>query len=188
MNRNELQVGLAEFKLAMKRFRPYGSAKYLRRKRSPEALIAFKEGYLSFEVDETIAALHAEGEWHGRARLSVACLLALDAAPPVQDPLVLQYADGRLQIGPVSYRCDWELESGPMLHRIENPTLIDLLAFDKTLPRNEAHAGELGKQISQAKRKAASAVAKSAKLLAELGITDADLWHLVEIQIKARTE
>lgn len=67
MNGNELTVELAAFKLAMKRFRqfrnrPYRGRRYRKASLCPQALIAFKDGYLSIEADDEVVALHAKGE------------------------------------------------------------------------------------------------------------------------------
>ncbi len=183
MNRNELQVGLADFKLAMKRFRSYQRGKY-----PPRALIAFSDGMLRFEADGNVAVVPAEGEWHGHVYISARFLGALSKIPPNTDPVILRHDNGKLQIATLTFGCDWQLESAPVIKRAANPNLIDFLALERTLSRAEVLGTDLGKRINQAKSKAASAVEKSAMLLAELDITDADLWHLVETQIKARME
>src|SRR4051812_44664293 len=94
MERNELRIANDQFALVTKRFRAY---KIL--KRPVRALLAFRNGYASFEVDEgEVVAVHAEGEWHGTARIPVFYLGALHKAPPSEDPVVIRYADGKLRI------------------------------------------------------------------------------------------
>lgn len=189
--KNELSVPLLEFKRAMSRFREYGRIKPIRKGRkkpalSPEALIAFSDGFLSFEVGELVVAVRAEGEWHGRASISAQLLGVLALAPPIEDPVAIIFDGDRLQISTVTMRCDWDQDGAHLIQRVENPDIIDLLALDRTVPRSEFHGTDLGKRITQAKRAAGGAVTRAAKLLAKLGITEAELWDMVEIQVKER--
>ena len=178
---NELKVVLAEFKRAMKLFKSYD-----RGKRAPEALIAHSNGMLSFEALGEAAVVRAEGEWHGRAEVSARILALLARVPPSENPLVIRYRDGKLQIGTVVVGCRWTDEGAEIVERLENPGLIDLLALDRTISRAEVHGTKVGKQISQAKHIAGSSVTRAGKLLEKLEITVEDLWMMVEQRIQAR--
>ena len=191
--KNELRVPLLEFKRAMGRFREYGRIKPFRKGRkkpvlSPEALIAFNDGFLSFEVGELVAAVRAEGEWHGRASISAQMLGLFALSPPIEDRVAIVYGGDRLKISTVTMRCDWKQDGAHLIQRVENPGSIDLLAMERTVSRAEIHGTDLGKRITQARRAAESSVNKAAKSLAKLGITEDDLWNLVEIQVKARMD
>ncbi len=126
MNHNELQVGLADFKLAMKRFRqfregPYRARRYRKAKQCPQALIAFNDGMLSFEAGGDVAVIHAEGEWHGHAFISAAYLGALCEAPPNTDPVILRYENGKLQIATLTLGCEMRplSEAGAALEMVK---------------------------------------------------------------------
>jgi len=152
---NELKVVLAEFKRAMKLFKSYD-----RGKRAPEALIAHSNGMLSFEALGEAAVVRAEGEWHGRAEVSARILALLARVPPSENPLLIRYRDGKLQIGTVVVGCRWTDEGAEIVERLENPGLT--------------------KQI------AGSSVTRAGKLLEKLEITVEDLWMMVEQRIQAR--
>lgn len=189
--KNELRVPLREFKRAMGRFREYGRIKPPRKSRrrqqsSPEALIAFNGGFLSFEAGELVAAVHAEGEWHGRGSISARMLGILALAPPGEDPVPIIYSDGRLQISTVSMRCAWEQDGAQLVRRVEDPGPLDLLAMDRTVSRAEVHGTDLGKRITAAKRRVGGAITRASKLLADLEITKSELLEMVEARIRAR--
>ncbi len=191
--KNELRVPLPEFKRVIGRFKEYGRIKPSRKGRkklalSPEALIAFNGGFLSFEVGELVAAVRAEGEWHGRASISAQMLGVLALAPPIEDPVAIAYDGDRLKISTVTMHCNWEQDGAHLIQRVENPGPLDLLALDRTVSRAEIHGTDLGKRITQAKRTVEGSVTKAAKLLTNLGITENDLWDLIEIQVKARID
>jgi hypothetical protein len=178
---NELRIALGDFKLAMRRFRAYR-----RLKKVPDALLAFNNGMLSFEAGEDVAVVHADGEWHGRAWVNAYYLGLLHKVAPREDPVVISYADGKLHISTLSLGCEWEVVSARMIARVENPSVLDLLAMDRTVPRAEIHGTDLGKRIAQAKSTAGNSVTRAAKLLEKVGISADDLWAMVEAQIKAR--
>lgn len=181
MRKNELRVALADFKRTMLVFREFRRAK-----RAPQALLAFNGGMLSFEAGGNVAVVHADGEWHVRVWTSAHFLGIFHEVPPREDPVVISCAEGKLHISTLTLGCHWEYVSAPMLNRSENPDMIDLLAMDRTVDRSEFHGTDLGKRITQAKRAASIAVTRSAKSLAKLGITEAELWEMVEIQVRKR--
>lgn len=189
--KNELRVPLREFKRAMGRFKEYGRINPYRNRRktaapSPDALIAFSGGFLSFEAEDLVAAVRAEGEWHGRATISVRMLGILALTPPLEDPVPLVYDGGRLRISTVTMRCDWDQDGARLVQRAENPGPLDLLAMDRTVSRAEVHGSDLGKRITAAKRKVGNAVTRAANLLADLEITEEDLREMLEARVRAR--
>lgn len=179
--KNELRIALPDFKLVMKRFRAYR-----RMKHPPSALFAFSNEMLSVEVGEDLAVVRAEGEWHGHAWISAHYLGVLHLAPPKEDPVVIRYADGKLRISTLILGCEWETVSAQMIERVSDPDLIDLLALDRTVSRSEIHGTDLGKRISQARRTVGGSVTRAAKLLEKVGISEDELWALVEDRIQAR--
>ena len=181
MKNNELRIALPEFKLAMRMFRRYRKAK-----NPPEAMFAFESGMLSIEAGGEVAVVHAEGEWHVRAWISSYYLGVFHEVPPRENPVVLRCVEGQLHISTLNIGCRSESLSAPMIKRAENPDIIDLLALDRTVPRHEFHGTDLGKRIAQAKRTASGTITRSSKMLAKLGITEDDLWEMVESQVKER--
>jgi len=177
--KNLLQVQLAEFKLATKPFRA------LRRKLGP-VLMAFEGGFLSFESGDATAVMRAEGEWNGRATFSPEVLRAISLVPPPYDPLTISYADGRLLIGNMTIICQWNTVSQALIHNLQSPSLVDLLALERTMPRAEIAGTGLGKRIRQAKEKAERRILKASSYLEDLEITEAEIRTLVEARIKSR--
>ena len=179
--KNLLQVHLAEFKLATKPFRA------LRRKLGP-VLMAFEGGFLSFESGDATAVMRAEGEWSGRATFSPEVLRAISLVPPPYDPLTISYADGRLLIGNMTIICQWNSLSQALIHDLQSPSMIDLLALERTLPRVEIAGIGLGKQVRLAREKAERRISKAISYLAELEISEEEIRGLVEAKIKLRLE
>lgn len=191
--KNELHVPLPEFKRAMGRFKEYRRIEPTRRGRRrqatvPRALLAFNGGFLSFEAGDLVAAVHADGEWHGRAWFSAQFLGALGAVPPTENPVRVRYTDGKLQISALVLSCDWEQDGAQLVHQVVDPSPLDLLAMDRTLSRAEIHGTELGKRIVATKRKVGGAVTRASKLLADVDITKDELWEMIEARIRTRLQ
>lgn len=179
LSNNRLQLSLAEFKWGMQVFTPK------RRKLGP-ALLAFQDGFLSIESGEFTAVMHATGEWNGRATFSPEALRAIATVPPNNDPLPITYADGHLLIGSITIACQWRLISEPLIHDLNNPTLMDLLALERTMPRSEVKGTPLGRQMTGAAREANRRIQKACAQLAELEITEDEIRELIEARISAR--
>lgn len=145
--RNFMQVPLKEFRAATKVFTR-------KRLKMGPVLLAFEGGFLSIESGEAAAVMHAAGEWHGRATFSPEILRALATVPPLQDPIPIAYADGHLLIGNMTIICQWNTVSQAFVHDLPNPSLVDLLALERTIPRAEIRGTGLGKKIRSARAKA----------------------------------
>jgi len=150
--------------------------------------MAYEGGFLSFESGDATAVMRAEGEWNGRAIFSPEVLRAISLVPPPYDPLTISYADGRLLIGNMTIICQWNSVSKVLIHDLQSPSLVDLLALERTMPRAEIAGTGLGKSIRQAKEKAEQRIIKAVSLLAELEISEAEIRELVEKRIKLRVE
>ena len=189
--KNELQVPLPEFKRAMGRFKAYARMVSARSGRSrhyygPNALLAFNGGFLSFEADDLVAAVRADGEWHGRAWFSARYLGVLGTVPPAEDPVRIRYVDGKLHISTLVLGCHWVQDGAQLVRQVVEPGPLDLLAMDRTVSRAEIHGTDLGKRITAAKRRVGGAITRASKLLVHLEITDEELWTMVEDRIQAR--
>lgn len=178
-SQNFLQLPLVEFKRAIKVFS---------RKRLVlgPALLAYEHGFLSIESGEAAAVMRADGEWHGRATFSGEVLRAIATVPPGQDPLPIAYADGHLLIGSITTACSWQSASQALIDDLENPTLVDLLALNRTLPRSEMMGSEQGKRIKAAVGQANQRIRKAAAQLADLDVTEGEIRALVEGKVAAR--
>ena len=177
--KNHLEIDAAEFKLATKIFTPK------RRKLGP-ALLAFEGGFLSIESGEATAVMRASGEWHGRATFSPEILRALAMHPPTQNPLKVAYADGVLVLGSMKIPCKWGNVSQAFIHDLQNPSLIDQLVLERSLPRAEIGSTGLGRKVRNAQMKMDRRINKAAEQLVDLEITANDLREMVEKKIQAR--
>jgi hypothetical protein len=182
MDRNELRIPLNEFKLVAKQFRREVSSK-----RPAKLLIAFQNGFASFEVEgQDAIAVRAEGEWHGHAHVPAFYFAAFHKAPPIEDPVIILYRDGKLHVSTLTLGCDWETVSAKVIQASEAPGVLDLLALERTVSRAEVHGTSLGKRISQAKRTATAAVTRAASSLEQFGIAREEIERLVEQRIQER--
>jgi hypothetical protein len=149
-------------------------------------LMAFENGFLSFESGGVAGVMHAEGDWQGRATFSPEILRALATVPPDADPIPIAYADGPILIGGMTILCQWSLPRQELAHEIENPGLVDLLALNRTLTRAEIRGSELGKHIRSAREKAERRIRNAAAQLIELEISEQEIRLLVEARIGSR--
>lgn len=177
--RNFLQVSLKEFKLATKVFTR-------KRLQLGPVLLAYEGRFLSIESGEVTVVMHAEGEWHGRALFSPQVMRALAMVPPACDPIPISYADGHLLVGSMTIACDWRIVGQAFIHDLENPTIIDLLALESTLPRAEIKGTELGKRVQSARQKAERRIKNAAAQLADMEIGEVDIRALVAARIAQR--
>jgi hypothetical protein len=177
--RNFLEIPLAEFKRATKVFTP-------KRLKLGPALLAFEGGFLSIESGDVASVMHAFGEWHGRATISPEILRAIATVPPAHDPLPISYADGHLLIGNMTIACQWQLLSQTLIHDLESPSLMDLLALERNLPRSEMKSTSLGRRIVGAVQRVEQHIKKAAAQLGDLEVTEDEIRSLVEAKINAR--
>lgn len=176
---NFLQLPLVEFKRAVKVFTP----KLLKLGR---ALLAFDGTFLSIESGDVTAVMRASGEWHGQAMFSAEILRAVATVPPAQNPVPIAYADGHLLVSGMTIPCRWRPISQALIEDLENPSLVDLLALERTLSRIELKGSALGRRIAGAVREAGQRIARAAAQLAELEVTADEIRCLVEARIAGR--
>ncbi len=177
--KNYIEVDTVEFKLATKVF----SRKRLKLGR---VLLAFEAGLLTIESGEVTAVMRATGEWHGRATFSPQIMRALAMVPPVQSPIVIAYTKDHLLIGGMKIICKWNSLSRAFIHNIQNPSILDLLAMERSLPRIEILRTPIGKEIRKAIKLSEQRIMRAAIQLEDLEVTEADLRDIVELRIKRR--
>ena len=181
LTHNLLEVSNSEFRRAMRVFK---------RKRLAlgPALFALDNGFLTIESGDVTTAMHAAGEWHGRATCAPNILRALAAVPPTHDPVPISYADDHLLIGSLTIPCQWRLVSEKFIGDINYPGLLDLLALERTISRPEYLGSELGKRIRSARNSVETRIAKAALHLADLEISESEIQALVEARILTRLQ
>lgn len=177
--RNFLEVDAAEFKLATKIFCG-------KRCKLGPVLLAYEGGFLSIESGEATAVMRATGEWHGRATFSPEILRALATVPPAQNPIVIAYAEGHLLVSSMTIVCQWNSVSQAFIHDLQNPSLLELLALECTVPRAEMAGTGLGRKIRSARMKLERRLKNAASQLEEFEVTEAELRDIVETRIKSR--
>ena len=178
---NLLQVSLKEFKRGTKVFQR-------KRLKLGPVLLAYENEFLSIESGEATAVMNATGEWHGRAIFSPEILRALAMFPPLQDPVQISYDGGHLFVGSMKIICQWNTVSQAFIEDLANPSLIDLLALEETVPRSEIGGTGLGKKIRSAHEKAERRIMNAAKQLQDLEITEAEIRSLVDARIATRLQ
>lgn len=179
MYKNELSVALDDFKLSIGPFKK-------KRPKLGKALLAYSGRFFSIEAGNAKIVMNAEGTWHGRATFSSEILKALAEYPPVVNPLVFTYEDGFLRIGTMKISCQWEAESAIFIKNLQQPSLIDLLAIEVTMPRVELSSTELGKKVMGARRTADRKIRDALMQLEELEITGEDIEYLIRKKIADR--
>ena len=175
---NILTLSLAEFKSAMSVF---AKAKIS----DKSALIAYDGKYLSIEIGSKTAVMVAEGEWHGRATVSAQLIRALALNPPVTNPVEIIYQDKKITLAGIQLSCGWVLASKLNVRKLTNPTLLDLLAIERTVERHELGKTELGRKCSAALRQKEKSVEGALKQLSIFGVSEDEIRNLIDKNVTA---
>lgn len=178
---NSLHVDRRDFRLAMKLFAP-------KRLKLTKALLSFENGFLSIESGARVGVMHAEGQWNGRATFAPEVLRALAEFPPNDAAIIVSYADGHLLIGGLTIPCTWQSASKATVARVAKPSILDLLALERTMPRVELLGTDAGRSVQRARRTTDERIRKAANYLADFGITLDEVRQLVEARITARLQ
>ncbi len=166
--------------LALRAFGPR-----LRRLKGHErAILGFDGSYFTIEARDTFAIARAVGAWPGNANVSASLLVALCAAPPAEDSIVVTRDGEHLQFGPVKLSCHWQPVSRQLLKLPPAADWIRGLALSYTQPRGVLVQQGLVREVEASKRKLSTVVAKAAKSLAPLGITEGDVQAFVERRLE----
>ena len=169
-----LKVSRTEFQRALKLLRKHATPHA-----TEEAVMSFAEGMLTISVTGMEAALAAEGEWPGEARVSAGVLLRLSSVLPAGDPVALSVRDGRLYIGVTGFTCVWQEKTWRPVFLPANPTLKDVLRLrDEAFPAEIEAAGLKG-VVEDAERKRDDLIMKAAAILQPLEVTETDLAEVV---------
>ena len=177
MDVNELETSLAEFNSALSLF-----AKG--RLNGKTATIAFDGKYLSIEVGGKASAMVAYGQWHGVATTSSQLIRALAISPPGTDPVKIKYGDGKIYLAGVSLACEWEKISKRYIHKLINPSTLELLAIERTAKRSELGSSELGKKCNAALIRREKSLNSAMHYLQEFGIQKSDILKLIEVNVQ----
>lgn len=176
MQENRLAIDLAEFKGALKPFARKGV------KLGP-VLLTFEGGFLSIESGEVVCVMRASGLWQGRATFKSSVLQSLAKVPPAVNPVPLAYADGRLLLAGMTIPCEWQSTAKALIRDLLNPSLPELLALARTMPRAEIRGTELGEQVASAISTTERRIKNAGKQLRELGVTETEIRELVEAKV-----
>lgn len=176
---NRVEVARLEFNSAIARF--------AKGRWPPQAAdLTFENGILSIKVDNAMVTMRAGGQWHGSAFFGGQAIAALAKVPPVADPVIVEYRDGRIRLGPLSVGCMWTDASEGFIEAVENPGVLDLLALGRSMPAAEIHRSGLWRRINRAKGTVTTAIEKAMRYLDQIEITEAELYELVERRIAAK--
>lgn len=170
---NRLTIAPAEFKSALKPFARKGV-------KLGQVIVAFEGGFLSIESGDVVSVMRASGTWQGRASFKPSVLQALAKVPPVINPIPLAYADGHLLLAGMTIPCEWQSTAKALVSDLLNPSLPELLALARTMPRAEIRGTELGKLVTSAISAAERRIKAAAKQLQALGVSEAEVRQLVE--------
>ncbi len=189
MQKNEIFVELLEFNAGMKLFKNVLSKKSKAKKQKIEkAILAFDNGFLTIECNDITAVMNAKGEWHGKAEFSENVINALSLIPSNASPVVISYCDEKLKIDRMSVACDWTPSSQGIIDKLNDPSLLDIIAMWRTQPVLELKRSGIDKQYKLAQRKLKTLLASSAKRLIEFEITEEDISDLIEQKIKTKID
>lgn len=177
VNRHDLLHGLQHFKPKRKKIKVLASRK---------AVLGFDGRFFSIEALDRIVAAHAEGTWPGLAYISANALLALAIAPPDGDPVIVRCDGQRLSVGSWNVTCEWQPASQSLLKLPAAPDWIEALSLKYRAARGHIWAGGYDKDIANAEKQLTKLIARVAKPLSPLGITERDIRSLVEARLAER--
>ncbi len=160
----------------------------LRRKvrASDKATVGFADGNAVIGALERGFVARATGLWPGVAETSAAIWVALGKCPPTGDEIHICYSEGRLKIGNITIHATWLPISATLLAAPAAPDWVSALGLKHRVPPPEAVALGYTGQIAEAERKLSLLLARTAKSLSALGITEEDLHALVRRRLTER--
>lgn len=165
----------------LKRFRAMRAPR-----KSDRASFAFDGSFLSIDALDSMFAARATGAWPGCATCSASVVLALAHAPPVGAEIELGYADGRLRIGTLAVAAEWTPVSGELLALPAAPDWVEALSLKYRVHHSRLLQSGRHREVEAAEKKLATTIAKAAKVLAPLGVPEADVRGLVERVLEER--
>ena len=179
MQLNFLQVSRKDFVREAKAFRRRGM------KMGLHTYFSMEGGNLQIECGSVRVSLPAQGQWQGVARTSWSVTRSVIAVPPSNDPIPISYAENTLMIGNMSIHCSWLPRDQPSLEEIDKPSLLDLIALDRLLSREEAQLRGIAAWLGRARVQYRQRLAAAVKQLEPLGVSETELRLLVESKIEA---
>jgi hypothetical protein len=176
VDRYHLLDGLQKFRTRRRRFRA-----------SEKALFAFDGRFLSIEALDVVVVAQANGVWPGVASVGVQFVVALARVPPTGEGTIeIACRDNHLKVGSLTVGCEWQPVSHSLLKLPAAPDWIEALSLKYRGTRGQILAGGHNFSIERAERKLHKVVARAAKLLAPLGVTQQDLRVLVDDRLAKR--
>jgi len=145
-----------------------------------KALISFDRSFMQVEALDYAFVARADGAWPGTAKVSATVLAALAKAPPTSEDVQVSFGDGKLRIGRLAVTCTWEPVSGVILGAPAASDWIAALSLKYRIPRPQIVLDGLAPKVADAERQLGKLVARCAKSLAPLHVTEADLHEMIE--------
>jgi hypothetical protein len=146
-----------------------------------EAVLSFRDKHLVIHAPGLELKVSAQGEWSGSARVAQTLLANLSRAElPEDDPLPLEVAAGRLNLGPLALPCRWTGSPAPVIELPLDPPLIAILRITRKHTPEEIERAGLADLAVRAQKKKDELAAKACENLEPLGIQPSVILRLVE--------
>lgn len=157
------------------------------RRKDGVAVIYREGGELCIEALGVGVCVPFEGSWQGGARISLRFMHALSRVPPAQDPVPISMRGGKLFIGTTGIPCEWQdILPAPTVEIPINASLLDILVLRSRYREPVLINSGILANIAAAEAEVNGLLAKAARILEPVGITQADLWAIVRYRIKGK--
>ena len=151
---------------------------------SQKATVAFDGRFFSIKAANRLVVAHARGTWPGIAYVRSNAIVAMAVAPPEGEPVRVTCDGRRLRFGSFVMVCAWEPISSTLLSLPAAPDWLEALSREYRAQRR----GRPRSEGVNTEQQVAKLVAKAAKALAALGITEQDIRSLIEARLAQRQQ
>jgi len=153
---------------------------------SQKAVVAFDGRFFSIRAANRVIVAHAQGIWPGAAYVRANVIVAMALAPPEGEPVRVSCDGKRLRFGSFAVICAWQPVSATLLSLPAAPDWLEALSREYRAGRRGLNGDAKTANGVRTEQELAKLIARAAKPLAALGITEADIRLLIEQRLSQR--
>ncbi len=162
--------------------------RFARRKQKEDAVLSMEGNDLFISLVGLSTGAPASGNWSGEIRVPLRMLWGIVMEPPADDPIRVEIRDGRLHIGTLSVSCEVQESRESKIDLPLGSEFLKMLRLRYAYPLERLHQAGLTGDLAIAQEKARKIIARAAKILAPLNITESDLAQFVQDRLRKGIE
>jgi len=158
------------------------------RKKAEDAVLYMEGSDFYISLIGIKSGASATGKWTGEVRVPARLIWGIAMEPPAGDPIRIEVRDGRLHVGTLSVSCieqkDWK---SPVDLPIDTE-FLKMLRLRFLYPPERLDQAGLIRPVVQVHEKARKIIARAAKILEPLNISEPDLRQFVMERLREGLE